>query len=75
MENFHIFPNGGVWRLVDHSDGQVIGDYPSKEAALREGAMRANCREGWIRVHRADGTIDEEFLQPDEPVRLVRMGK
>ena len=63
MKNFHLTPNGDKWEFKTEG-GAVISTFDTKEQAL-EGSRRTVEREtGSLKIHRADGTFEEERTFP-----------
>jgi hypothetical protein len=63
MKNYHLKPNGDRWELAEEG-GDAVATYDTKEAGM-EGARRTVEREtGSLKIHKADGTIEEERTYP-----------
>jgi hypothetical protein len=70
MKNYHLTPNGNRWDFKEEG-GAVISAYDTKSQAL-DGARRTVEREGGsLKIHRADGTFEEERTYPrsEDPVK------
>jgi len=63
MNTFHLVPEGNRWKLTG-APGETIEIFATKEAAVRACAAFMKDRVGSLRIHRADGTLEEERTYP-----------
>jgi hypothetical protein len=63
---FHVVPNGTNWQVK--SGGRVLSDHVAKQRAVDSGREYALAsKPSQLVVHRADGTIEEEFTYGGDP--------
>ncbi|HWB02254.1 MAG TPA: DUF2188 domain-containing protein [Verrucomicrobiales bacterium] len=63
MKNYHLTPSGDRWQLAEEGGGPVA-TFQNKAEAL-EGSARVVSREtGSLKIHKSDGTIEEERTYP-----------
>jgi hypothetical protein len=63
---YRVVPGGGMWNLKH--DGTTLKSFYTKAAAVDEGRRAAKANQpSQLVVHRADGTIEEEFTYGDDP--------
>ncbi|HEX5555375.1 MAG TPA: DUF2188 domain-containing protein [Chitinophagaceae bacterium] len=66
MKNYHLVHKKGDWKLQkEHAERASIsfGDL-NKEAAIRQSAAFLGNRSGSLKIHKLDGTIQEERTYP-----------
>jgi hypothetical protein len=63
MNNFHLSPNGDRWDLKEEG-GRGLASFPTKEEALERSIEIVTDRTGSLKIHKADGTIEEERTYP-----------
>ncbi|HWB04304.1 MAG TPA: DUF2188 domain-containing protein [Verrucomicrobiales bacterium] len=63
MKNYHLTPIGDSWQLAEDG-GAALAVYDTKDEAV-QGSRRIVEREtGSLKIHKADGTIEEERTYP-----------
>ena len=63
MENYHLVPNGELWELKTVG-GKFIAEYTTKEEAVTDSRYFVERQRGSLKIHKADGTIEEERSYP-----------
>lgn len=64
MLNFHLLPDGDRWKITTE-DAKRRGDgFKTKEEALEVAIRLASEAGGSLKIHAADGTIQEERTYP-----------
>jgi hypothetical protein len=63
MKNYYLVPNDASWELKAEG-GKVIGEYASKQEAVIDSRTFVEREHGSLKIHRADGTIEEERTYP-----------
>jgi hypothetical protein len=63
MNNFHLTTNGNSWELKAEG-GRGLASFPTKEEALERSIEIVIRRTGSLKIHKADGTIEEERNYP-----------
>jgi hypothetical protein len=64
MDNYHLLPHGERWRLTQEGGENILGDFDTKDDALGDCIAIVRDCSGSLTVHRADGTIEQEFTYP-----------
>ena len=64
MQNFHLSPDGDVWKLTTEDGRLTIDDFDSRKEALEASSAFMDRRTGSLKIHKADGTFDEERTYP-----------
>jgi hypothetical protein len=65
MKNYHLTPEpSGEWTLRPEGTDHVLGTYDTKEDALEMSIQHITRHTGSLKIHRADGTIEEERTYP-----------
>jgi hypothetical protein len=64
MDNYHLVPHGGRWRLTTEGGDHILGDFATKDEALGDCAAIVRDNSGSLKIHHADGTIEEERTYP-----------
>jgi hypothetical protein len=63
MNNFHLTTNGDRWEL--HAEGgKALASFETKAEALEGSISIVTKRTGSLKIHKADGTIEEERTYP-----------
>jgi hypothetical protein len=60
MQNFHLSPDGDVWKLTTEDGRLTIDDFDSRKEALEASCAFMENREGSLKIHKADGSLEEE---------------
>jgi hypothetical protein len=63
MRNFHLTPRGDRWELREER-GTTIATYDNKAAAIQSSRRTVKRETGSLKIHKADGTIEEERTHP-----------
>ena len=64
MDNYHLTPNGSQWTLTGEGQDRTIATFETKAEAVRRCSEIIAERNGSLKIHRADGTIEEERTYP-----------
>ncbi|HWB06915.1 MAG TPA: DUF2188 domain-containing protein [Verrucomicrobiales bacterium] len=64
MNSYHLTPDGDWWKLTGEGEDRTMATFATKEAALRRCAQLIGERTGSLKIHKADGTIEEERTYP-----------
>jgi len=66
MKNYHLVHKNGDWKLQkEHAErGSISFGDLNKEAAIRQSAAFLGNRSGSLKIHKLDGTIQEERTYP-----------
>ena len=65
MKNYHLTPDpSGQWKLTPEGSDQVLGTFKTKEDAVQKSIEHVTRQTGSLKIHRADGTIEEERTYP-----------
>jgi hypothetical protein len=64
MQNYHLAPEGNYWKLTREGSDAVIGRFETKAEAVESSTRFLHDREGSLKIHRADGGIEEERTYP-----------
>ena len=59
MQNFHLFPDGDVWKLTTEDGRLTIDDFDSRKEALEASCAFMDRRSGSLKIRKADGTFEE----------------
>jgi hypothetical protein len=62
MNQFHLTPKGTRWELSQ--DGTPVGSFATKEKGVNRSIEIVREVTGTLKIHRADGTIEEERTYP-----------
>jgi len=70
MNNYHLTRNGDRWQLTRQSDGTLLF-FDTKEDALHGCSEYMGEHPGSLKIHRSDGTFEEErtFPRSLDPVK------
>lgn len=63
MKNYHLIPEGDRWKLTHESDGSLLY-FETKDDALNGCAEYMREHQGSLKIHRADGSFEEERTYP-----------
>jgi hypothetical protein len=63
MKTYHLVPNGNSWKLK-FEGGKVLANYESKLEGITDSIRFVERETGSLKIHRADGTIEEERTYP-----------
>lgn len=71
MNNFHVLPDGSKWKLTEADGHNHHGNFDTKIEAVERAMNLVAGRTGSLKIHRADGTIEEERTYPraGDPVK------
>jgi hypothetical protein len=59
---YHVTPAGNLWKVGIPGDSQPISLYENKSEAVAHAVQLARQHpQGRIQIHRADGTVEEEY--------------
>jgi hypothetical protein len=64
MDSYHLLPHGDRWRLTMEGSENILGDFETKDDAVADCAAIVRESTGSLKIHRADGTIEEERTYP-----------
>ena len=64
MDNFHLLPSGDRWKLSAEGSARSMGEWDTKEEALDMATSVLGGLTASLKIHRADGTIEEERTYP-----------
>lgn len=64
MDNYHIKPHDGHWDLTRQGGERASISKPTKEEILAATHDFMADKTGSVKIHRADGTIEEERTYP-----------
>lgn len=67
MTNYHLLPHGDGWKLSAEGSGRILDIFRTKEEAIMNCGDIIRERDGGVgslKIHRADGTIEEERTFP-----------
>jgi hypothetical protein len=63
MKNYHLTPKGDRWELTEEG-GSAVATYDSKEEGIESSRRVVAEESGSLKIHHADGTVDEERTCP-----------
>jgi hypothetical protein len=65
MKKYHLTPHpSGEWKLTPEGSDHVLGTFDTKEDAVEKAIDHVSQVTGSLKIHRADGTIEEERTYP-----------
>jgi Uncharacterized protein conserved in bacteria (DUF2188) len=64
VQNYHLVPDGDHWTLTKEGSDRAVGTFNSRGEAVEHSAALLNGREGSLKIHKSDGSIDEERTYP-----------
>lgn len=63
MNIYHLTPKGNQWELAEEGDGS-LALFETKKEALEVSRRTVEKITGSLKIHKADGTIEEERIYP-----------
>ncbi|HWB06103.1 MAG TPA: DUF2188 domain-containing protein [Verrucomicrobiales bacterium] len=63
MKSYHLTPKGDQWELAEEGNGS-IALFETKEDAVKTSTRTVEQITGSLKIHKADGTIEEERTYP-----------
>ena len=63
MRNYHLAPDGARWKLTRENDGTLLF-FETKEDAVEGCAAYMGEHPGSLKIHRANGSFEEERTYP-----------
>jgi hypothetical protein len=64
MENYHLTKLGDIWRLAHQGSHETLKQFPTKEVAVTGSAEFLAGKTASLKIHREDGTFEEERTYP-----------
>ena len=67
MQNYHLSPHGDGWKLTSEGSQRPLDIFKTKAegvASCEEIISERDHGKGSVKIHRADGTIEEERTYP-----------
>ena len=65
MQNYHLVPTEkNRWRLIGEGSDRTLCDFDTKEQALSRCAVLLQPQSGSLKIHKVDGTFEEERTYP-----------
>ncbi|MEW5511978.1 DUF2188 domain-containing protein [Pseudomonas asiatica] len=64
MDNYHVVAEGTGWKLHREGNGQALLSTPTKAQMLEQLPGYMEGRMGSVKIHTADGQIEEERTYP-----------
>jgi hypothetical protein len=64
MKTYHLAPGDDDWELKAEDNEKPLASFDSKQQALDASIDLVRARTGSLKIHRADGTIEEERTYP-----------
>ena len=64
MKKYHLTPDGNRWRLTGEGSDRTLCDFDTKEQAVERCAQLMQKDPGSLKIHKADGTFEEERTYP-----------
>lgn len=64
MDNYHVTHAGDHWELKKEGASRASKTAPTKEALLKETAAFFEGKTASVKIHKADGSIQEERTYP-----------
>jgi hypothetical protein len=65
MKNYHLTPDpSGEWKLAPEGSDHILGIFDTKSDAVEKSVEYVTRQTGSLKIHRADGTIEEERTYP-----------
>lgn len=69
MQNYHLLPDGDRWIVTREGPRAPVFSYGSRRTAVEQITEFLSGREASLKIHKPDGTIDEERTFPALPAR------
>jgi hypothetical protein len=64
MKNYHLLPEGDLWKLTIEASEKSLGQWTTKAEAVAKATRIVEGNGGSLKIHLADGTIGEERTWP-----------
>lgn len=64
MTRYHLTYKDNKWKLKPEGAGRAVKTFETKRAAIKGSADYLKAREASLRIHKKDGTIQEERTYP-----------
>ena len=64
MNTFHLLPDGPAWKLTTENGFRIFTGIVDKDKALSRAVNTVSKETGYLKVHRRDGTVEEELTYP-----------
>jgi len=64
MKNYHLSPDGDAWKLTSADGAITVQNFDTKEEAIASCTAFMQERTGSLKIHRADGSFEEERTYP-----------
>jgi hypothetical protein len=64
MDNYHVTHAGDHWELKKEGASRASKTAPTKEALLKETAAFLEGKTASVKIHKTDGTLQEERTYP-----------
>ena len=64
MQTYHLTPDAGRWRLRGENSDRTLCDFDTKEQAVERCSHLMQTQTGSLKIHKSDGTIEEERTYP-----------
>ena len=74
MKNYHLIPTPEGWEVSREKASSPLGIYHTKKQAMAACAALLNEREGSLKIHKKDGSIQEERTYPQAADPAVTAG-
>jgi hypothetical protein len=66
-DNYHVVPQDKGWAVKKQNAARASSTHDTKAEAVKAGRAVAKRNEGSLRIHKKDGTIQEERTYRDDP--------
>jgi len=76
MKNYHLVPEGELWKLTLEESEASLGQWTTRDEAVVKATRTVGANGGSLKIHLPDGTIGEErtLQRLANPVRPSRSG-
>ena len=64
MDNYHLTPGDGDWKLQRAGGSRAIRRFDTKQEAMQFSTQHVKKNGGSLKVHKQDGTFQEERTYP-----------
>ena len=64
MKNYHLVPEDGRWKLTVGENDNALGLWDTRAEAVTKSSKIVESNTGSLKIHLADGTIQEERTYP-----------
>ena len=70
MQSYDLLPDGDRWRLTGEGSERTLMEFETKKEAVERCSHLMQNQQGSLKIHRADGTFEEERTYPrsEDPV-------